>query len=751
MRLFITIGLFISSITAAHTASYYIDFEKGLDVNTGTSIGSAWKHCPGDINATATAAACKLAAGDSILFKGAVRYRGSIECTWSGSKSQPIKYMGSHKSGIGSSPAIIDGSQAIQQWKKCGNSAEAGGNPLWENIYYADISYDGSWRTFNLCDADLPLPIAQSPNPKDPMFQDRTSDFFASDNRVIPNAAVTVYHKSGTWLNSKRPLSHVISPAPGSAIVSPIGNAEIHVTTNVKQTITEFGIAMQKGATEIKELRFLADKKFIMSVQLKRGDWSFQRFQLPKAITASDFGFHFASSWEKNPKADYTAIKRVGAWDAAGKNILEVSGADSEGMCFTDEQRFTQSDPDYYTCMTFCVHGGHNMALYADILGFDPKTHTIKTSSIKDTIYKTSKYSLLNSVKLIDIKGEYALQKLSNGRSRIFVYPRETANKQPLNIGYAIRERAFHINNQKHIHISGFKIERQSGKKSSPVEINGSQFITIDNCEVANASGYAALHSHKSSDILFNNCNLHHLPIKTRGLSFRGGSRCDAIGCTIYKPTGTALVYLETSGGRCSQNTVSGFHGMHSNGLTFYVKNKDLIIDRNHVFNGKGNVPLTIQEATNIEISNNVFDGDGSMCLGIWTAVPLKNVRIIHNTLINSHKTVDWQAALFSNSKGPDGLVIKNNIIDSLYGVLPGERNNNIYIRLEKEQIKSGFEKSSMHIEKMSSVIHETGDAKFHLVKGSPAIGAASSSQITIDYTGKKRDRADIGAIEFSE
>jgi hypothetical protein len=33
-------------------ATFYVDYVGGADSNVGTDSGHAWKHCPGDVNAT---------------------------------------------------------------------------------------------------------------------------------------------------------------------------------------------------------------------------------------------------------------------------------------------------------------------------------------------------------------------------------------------------------------------------------------------------------------------------------------------------------------------------------------------------------------------------------------------------------------------------------------------------------------------------------------------------------------------------
>lgn len=56
---------------------YYIDYENGDNNNDGTTPQTAWKHAPGDINATGNPLAHVPGPGDTFLFKG-----GVVKAVW---------------------------------------------------------------------------------------------------------------------------------------------------------------------------------------------------------------------------------------------------------------------------------------------------------------------------------------------------------------------------------------------------------------------------------------------------------------------------------------------------------------------------------------------------------------------------------------------------------------------------------------------------------------------------------------------
>ena len=155
-------------------AIYYVDFDAGSDFNSGLSIAQPFKHCPGDNNATATAAATVLEPGDSVLLKGGVHYRGSISCKWVGTADKPITY-GSYGTGKG----IIDGSELLTGWRPCLSAEDCGGAANWVNMYKTTLGggVDKDVWKVNLMEDDILLAVAQGPTAPDPFFYDKTSSY----------------------------------------------------------------------------------------------------------------------------------------------------------------------------------------------------------------------------------------------------------------------------------------------------------------------------------------------------------------------------------------------------------------------------------------------------------------------------------------------------------------------------------------------------------------------------------------------
>ncbi len=183
-------------------ATYYVDFAAGNNKSDGTSPKTAWKHSPGDANASDAAANIKLQPGDTVVFKGGVAYHGSISITSSGKPDQPVTFDGNSAGNFGEGKAILDGGRIVEGWQRCTSAEQAGGNPLWKDIFYADINVDltpnakhgefvghrqqprdkqAPWQRIILSDGDRQLlPISQFPKPSDPFYPDLPADFLES-------------------------------------------------------------------------------------------------------------------------------------------------------------------------------------------------------------------------------------------------------------------------------------------------------------------------------------------------------------------------------------------------------------------------------------------------------------------------------------------------------------------------------------------------------------------------------------------
>jgi parallel beta helix pectate lyase-like protein len=111
------------SVTGALNSAattYYVDFSAGSDGNNGTAIATPFQHCPGDNSAADTAGSTTLAAGDTVIFKGGVEYKHTININWSGSSGSVITYDGNSAGTFGTGKATLSGENVDNNARRYG-------------------------------------------------------------------------------------------------------------------------------------------------------------------------------------------------------------------------------------------------------------------------------------------------------------------------------------------------------------------------------------------------------------------------------------------------------------------------------------------------------------------------------------------------------------------------------------------------------------------------------------------------------
>lgn len=145
----------------------YVDPVKGSDAADGKTPATAWRHAPGDPEATGNPASYLPQPGDRIVFAEG-RYSGSITAKWQGTAAKPIVIEGA---GPG---AIIDGSSAAATAAPCASQADCGGVANWRTLararFAADLLPDATFAQ-----GPRALFVAQWPDPTDPFYSDETT------------------------------------------------------------------------------------------------------------------------------------------------------------------------------------------------------------------------------------------------------------------------------------------------------------------------------------------------------------------------------------------------------------------------------------------------------------------------------------------------------------------------------------------------------------------------------------------------
>jgi hypothetical protein len=153
----------------AAATDYYIDYANGNDAADGTSPSTAWKHAPGDPDAfTGNPPLAKLMPGDTVFFKGGVKYQGKVKVNASGAPGNPITFSGT---GYGTGSAIMDGARPVTSIRACPSAAECDGHPQWQKISIVTFKKAPS-KFVKLYDRSGFMYESQWPTPADPFRSD---------------------------------------------------------------------------------------------------------------------------------------------------------------------------------------------------------------------------------------------------------------------------------------------------------------------------------------------------------------------------------------------------------------------------------------------------------------------------------------------------------------------------------------------------------------------------------------------------
>ncbi len=157
-----------------HATDYFVDYAGGSDDAAGTAPNAAWRHAPGDPDASGKAAAAQLGAGDIVRFKGGVAYRGSITVNGDGAEGKPLTF-----TSYGTGRAVFDGADPITSAAPCSSQAACGGAAGWHALTL--VSFTAPPTAFiKFYDATGPLVEAQMPAPADAFYADDIEGYAVS-------------------------------------------------------------------------------------------------------------------------------------------------------------------------------------------------------------------------------------------------------------------------------------------------------------------------------------------------------------------------------------------------------------------------------------------------------------------------------------------------------------------------------------------------------------------------------------------
>jgi len=153
---------------------YYVDFDNGSDNAPGTSQNAAWKHAPGDPQATDMPSRASLMPGDTIMFRAGIVYRGTIQARSSIDPSRPLTYTGQ---GWGNGRAILSGRDAFNVTPQACKSLPACAKlPNADQLIVIDLPVPVTSTSQIVLDGHI-LQLTESPPPAEPFWFDNVDGY----------------------------------------------------------------------------------------------------------------------------------------------------------------------------------------------------------------------------------------------------------------------------------------------------------------------------------------------------------------------------------------------------------------------------------------------------------------------------------------------------------------------------------------------------------------------------------------------
>lgn len=736
--------------STAFARTFYVDYSGGSDEADGETPATAWKHSPGDKQAAGVPGAHDLQPGDMLKFKGGVQYLGEIQLRdVNGAEGQPIVIDGNTDGGFGEGRAILDGAKMISGWQNVTSADQVKGNPHWERIQFADVDMDLSsnfsqdrfilhrdgnqgrqapWQRLFLIDGETRvLPIAQRPKPSDPFYPDLPGDFYKSPIELSASYPHRIYYPDGSKGNRTLPLI-AITYGGAAPVIEPFNGGEVALDLDKPTAIAEIGFRLfrPKSQEPPEQIAFYADGREVFVAEVDPEDGAMQRFTLPESVEASKITFQLRHA---NTDKRWTKLQQLAAFSPDGENIIEHEMT----TILEDPERLTQDDPDWYDDIFVGVHGGNNHVYFAKTISFDPSSNRLLLPHFAATTYKDTRYALYNSTRFIDQPGEWSLEPLEDGRTRVYFMPETVEQGKPVNIGYPTLQTALSINgDSSHIEVRGFLMQRYAGGKGG-VAVNGAggnrpSNIRIADCEVRFMSGQSGISLNHSDNITVENCYVHHCPGWTVGIYVNRITGYNLLNTRVDYNSGSGIRHYEAKQGILKNNIVTNHHGMHSSGLNFYEGSRDILFEGNYV----ENVIAINRSAENLVFRNNVVDGLGSNAVNVamWVSgrvggTHLKNILFEKNTFVNSNTDVGWYRAIFfqSGASAPEGLVARDNILTRLVAPFPATIENNIFMH-ETDSKVAGT--GSMRVSDPDVLFMDPANGDYRRKPGGPMMNAGA-------------------------
>jgi len=305
------------------------------------------------------------------------------------------------------------------------------------------------------------------------------------------------------------------------------------------------------------------------------------------------------------------------------------------------------------------------------IRAFDAASGTITIDRLGGRTYPRIRYAIANSTApaVFDRPGEYVfVESADGGEPVIYLWPLDDQDPSTAVITVAVRPLAVSLTGRNDfITVQGLKIQNYRRAIFRSDGLGRARCIVIRDNEVTRikAGDYAnAIELYDTDALVVAGNYLHDCP-KMRGIIAHGGVGASIRNNRLVRMGRTPIVMYGMTGGELVSNTVTHCRGMHSNGMSVYLNNRDILIEGNRIFDA--NIPLTVSSTVNLTIRNNIFDGAGrAQPISFWENVDGRVV-VENNILIGGRQGSGLCLTGLGDRTGETfqlELIVRNNIMD---------------------------------------------------------------------------------------
>ena len=313
----------------------------------------------------------------------------------------------------------------------------------------------------------------------------------------------------------------------------------------------------------------------------------------------------------------------------------------------TDPKYFHQKDANYWQGASVIVWTANNNMMYREVKIYDPETGKITYDTVGSYIHPTrDRFSMVNHLDLIRRPGEYVVKKdPATGKNTLYYWPYDEKNLDAGKVMLSVRKNGIRIEGQSNLVIEGLDLR---GHYDSGIHNPYGKFtenITVRNCHVYHVQNGTGIGLSFVHNALIEDNYVHNIQFG-RGIAVAGDSDNGDLPARnamvrnnrVTRCGGTGIIFFNVAGGKMIDNLVHDNRGHHGNGITAYLRSRDILMQGNTVI--RSNLAITMQQGDNFTVRDNILLGNGEDA-GIPMVVAsyaenLPNATFEHNIILDA-------------------------------------------------------------------------------------------------------------------